>query len=656
MATTTTLSDGMGARADWARKYPPLLSIGVALLIAIVVLPSSLNLPQSNPTETLEYAPVPPDDDSSPNAQGNFGALGLGRSAGIGSGDGDGVGEGAVTTTTTRPRDRQVVRRSSGEVFDEEPPPPTDPDFRCTGDPPRQTPDPLSPPCVPFFDGDNGGATYGVGVTKDTIELAVYFEGGINYINGNDAQNRTTPSRTLYDLTLPPEKNPVYPEADTGANPEHLTVKAMRVWQTYFNQRFQTYGRRVEFSVYYSAGPQDATPQGRRANAAFIFERVKPFAVISLVSEGGEDAFLRAMSNKGVLNFGSFGLRDQAFFQDFPKMIWSYLPSIQQQAGNFGSYLCNKVVPYGPSLAAEDVKAQSTTRWGGKRRLGFIYTTDDDWAGLELMANDVKTQLAGCGYADPAGEKIPEGTFPECCVAQDNGEAPDYAVNQMADFRSKGVTTIVWVGGINGNYAKTAAASGYFPEWIIAGDGLLDSNRGVLLSQSSSAFDGRAIIVTPQTLEPGLEQRLCARSFREVSANYPSVDLGYICNEYYNLFQFFVGVQVSGPRLGPTNIDKGFHSIPQRRSGDPEAAACFYLPGDYTCVKDAQAEIWSADDRPPGSDASGAPASPGCWKAIEGGQRYIKGLHDWPAGNIDAQLTGNEPCNGYSASVRFNLA
>ena len=81
---------------DWARKYPPLLALAVALLIAIAVLPSSLNLPQTNPTQTLEYAPVPPDDSNTAPPQGNLSALGLGSSSGLnttgapgGSGPGD---------------------------------------------------------------------------------------------------------------------------------------------------------------------------------------------------------------------------------------------------------------------------------------------------------------------------------------------------------------------------------------------------------------------------------------------------------------------------------------------------------------------------------------------------------------------------------------
>ena len=70
--------------SDWARRYPPLLSVAIALVIAIAVLPSALNLPQSNPSTTLEFAPVPPEDDAPPPPPGsNLGELGLGSTSGL---------------------------------------------------------------------------------------------------------------------------------------------------------------------------------------------------------------------------------------------------------------------------------------------------------------------------------------------------------------------------------------------------------------------------------------------------------------------------------------------------------------------------------------------------------------------------------------------
>src|SRR5688572_17011505 len=56
------------ARSERARNLPPLLVTAFAMLALLAVLPSALNIPQSNPGETLEYAPVPPEDDQPPPA------------------------------------------------------------------------------------------------------------------------------------------------------------------------------------------------------------------------------------------------------------------------------------------------------------------------------------------------------------------------------------------------------------------------------------------------------------------------------------------------------------------------------------------------------------------------------------------------------------
>src|SRR5581483_7090093 len=62
------------------------------------------------------------------------------------------AGAGPTTTTTEPTIERPRVRR-------------------CVGNPPRQTEDPQSPPCVAYWTGDNGGATY-KNVTGDTIVVA----------------------------------------------------------------------------------------------------------------------------------------------------------------------------------------------------------------------------------------------------------------------------------------------------------------------------------------------------------------------------------------------------------------------------------------------------------------------------------------------------
>jgi hypothetical protein len=621
---SVTVAPRAGADApDWPRKYPPLLALGVAVLLVLAVLPNSLNLPQTNPTQTLEYAPVPPDENVDTPPQGNLAAVGLGSSSALQSGGAPGGSDGGPGTTLPPPA------TTPGEGVKGNPT-----DKRCVGNPPRQTFDPLSPPCVAVFSGDNFGSTY-QGVTGEEIRLLIYIDGGINYSSGTDGGLDTVlPTDELYDLFVPAEQPP-NPEGH-----EHFLVRGLRSWQKYFNERFQTYGRRAHFYVYLS-GARNA--EARRADAAQLHKTVQPFAVLADASEGAEDAFLREMARRGVLNFGSFALRPEAFFNEFPKLIWSYQPSIEQQAENYTNYICKKVVGHPPVLAAPDIQQQA----GGQRKIGMVHTTDRNQQGYIRLAQIVREKVEACG-----GKVEMTATFPECCLAQDNGDTGTYGQTQMAEFKQANITTILWPGGINGNFGKSATAINYYPEWIIAGDQIMDANNPTRLSQNTGSFDGRGIVVTPEVYQPALDEQTCARAYREVDQEMSRPNLGYLCEYYKNLMQMFIGIQVAGPRLGPTSVDKGFHAIPSIPSTNVQTPSCFYLPGDYTCVKDAQAEIWDANGQPPGDNR------PGCWRSIEGGRRYL--ATDWPEGNVDAQFPPGGraalPCNGYNASVRFNLA
>jgi hypothetical protein len=608
--------DEVKRTARWARRYPPLLSIGVALLIAVAVLPSSLNLPQTPPTQTLEYAPVPPDQNSDSPPNGNFSALGLGRSASVGAAGALNTQSSGLSTSTTKPTHLTIDKPSS---------------LRCVQG--RQTDDPLAPPCVATFDGDNFGSTY-QGVTGDEVRVVMYMDGGINEINASDAGNTVAPANQLYDLLQGCDSK------DNGCN--FFMNNAMRSWMKYFNDHFQTYGRVVHFYVYWSNQVNANTPENRQADAAEIYNKVKPFAIVSFASEPYEDTFLEAMADHGVLNFGSFGGRKQSFFQAHPKLIWGYLPSLDQQAEQFGTYLCKKVVGQKVSAtfgASADI--------GSDRRIGIIHAgTSQGQDGLVALYQAIKQKIQACG-----GNIVDETSSPDTngCLVQDNSY-PDhtYGPTAMADFKSKNVTTIIWTGCIDGDWAKSANAIGYTPEWVLIGDSELDGNTPVKLAQAAGEFDHHAVVVTPQTFEPALQQQTCYRAYRETDQDMSEPDMGYVCEWYTNLFQLFVGIQVAGPRLGPTSIDQGFHAIPSHESGNPEVPACYYSQNDYTCVKDAEAEWWDSSGPPPGDNR------PGCWRSLEGGARYLPGK--WPDGNIDAQYKGNEPCNGVSFGSRLNPA
>jgi hypothetical protein len=284
----------------------------------------------------------------------------------------------------------------------------------------------------------------------------------------------------------------------------------------------------------------------------------------------------------------------------------------------------------------------------------MISTSDNNWPNYLAVAASVKQQLK-----DRCNVKIEaESHFPTCCLAQDNsqfdptnsnntgGPTPtQQAATDMADFQRRGITTILWPGGINGDYGKAAQSQGYSPEWLVLGDGIMDANNPERLAQNTTVFNHHALTITPQTFEPALQQQRCYQALREVDGEMPESDVGYNCEYYRNLFQIFSGIQVAGPRLTPSSIDPGFRAIPKIASSDPHLPACYYEPDDYTCVKDAQVEWWD-------SSGQSSASTPGCYRMVEEGKRYRAGT--WPNGNVaDLKRPGVDQCNNYLGDLHI---
>ena len=612
MATVPSVTEERKPSPSWARKYPPLLALAVAALIAVAVLPSALNLPQANPSETLEYAPVPPSDDDPPPppAAGNLASLGLASSPALSetadTGTGDGGGPGAAPAEVVAPPP-------------DLPPPAVLPPSvktpatkRCVGSPPRQTEDPLAPPCVASFAGDNFGTTY-QGVSKEEVRILFYFD---NFVDlGSSRAREPRPAGQYFDLL------------DAPKDDEHVFIRILRGWQRYFNDRFQTYDRFVHFFAYYTADP-DGAPESRRADAADNYAKVAPFAVVSYAFQNADD-YLDGMAKRGVLNFGSFVGRSSSFFSSYPKRIWGYLPSIEVQARQFTTYVCQKVLPHPVSFSGNGADM------GKARTLGLLATSDPDHPELQLFRDLVKRDIEACG-----GRFLVEKAFPRAGFAQDASTPPDYAAPNMLAFQQAGVTTIIWPGGLETRQSQAAAAIGYRPEIVLAGDRQIES-RDNSVFQEQSVWD-HAFVVSNVTRVGLIDEELCFLAFREADTEAPRQDVaGYACDFYNDLFQVFTGIQVAGPRLGPTSVDKGFHAIPPGPSSNPRVPACFYEPGDYTCVKDATAMWWDSQGRAPGASQNG------CWRMPEEGKRYLAGT--WPAGDVVAQRKPGDVCNNYTA-------
>ncbi len=259
-------------RSSAVRRYPGLVLLAAAAALAIL-LPSALNVPQSGPSTLAEFAPVP----GQGQGQSDVSDLGQGSSGGLGFGAGQGrsadVGQGA---------DKGPVQKKAKLK-------------RCVGSPPRQTEDPLSPPCVAFFDGDNGGST-AKGVTTDEVVVAMPSDG-----------DDKGPGARIVDCNA-------QPAADDTANDSMC-----KAYMRYFNDRYQTYGRIVHL---YSTLVPEIT----------VDERLRPFGRLGSLSG-------KRYSNLGVAFSGA---QRESYRKEAPHAI-SFRADLEDTAAIGASFACTKL-------------------------------------------------------------------------------------------------------------------------------------------------------------------------------------------------------------------------------------------------------------------------------------------------------------------------
>jgi len=615
VGTTTPKQDLDSTRSGWLKNYPPLITFLLAVMIAVLVLPSSLNLPNSNPSTVLEYAPVPPEDDTPSPPEGNISQLGLGSSSGLTTGQKDGPGAGSKPGGKG---DKPITKK-------------------CVGKPARQAEDPNAPPCVPYFEGDNGGQTW-QGVTAKEIVVIVYADRFIT--SGGSSGGETSPTANTYcDVDKPPDTENTCAARDGGSGlavkqprRDHFQVQIVRAYSKYFNERFQTYDRRVHFYIFWTNANSAST---RRADASANWERYKPFAAIQIPAFGGyDDAYTEAVVKRSIMSFGALLPRANSYFRANAPYIWNFWPDVEHWADQYTSYICQKVAPYPVQHAGQGVEN------GGPRKFGFMYTIDPRFPALTYFANLVRAGIKSC----PNGHSVTiaaEAPFSRHQYAIDNNsKALTEARTNVAEMQKAGVTSIIWAGGYETQHSLAAYDAKWFPEWIVAGDQWQDTIVNGRFQQQD-VWNKHAWLMTNFLREDKQEEAPCRQAYLEADPHGDEEDSA--CDLYRSMFMLFKAIQVAGPYLQPETVDQGQHAIPRTKSPSPFVASCFYDPGDFTCVKDAR-EAWWDKDAP---DPDGDPDEKGCWRMVRDGKRYLAG--EWE-GEDDVMDNPSDPCDNQGNS------
>ena len=559
------------------RRYPALGFLAAAALLASL-LPSALRVPLSGPTASAELAPVPGKSDSAP---GDLSALGETST--------DGLGGEESTAALGRPA---VNRPGGSEDGGEQEPPAPDrgsgrnpANKRCVGNPPRQTEDPMSPPCVAFFDGDNGGATAN-GVTRDEIRVAFPH-------NCNQEGERV-------DKVDP-----------NGSDPRAVLLR-------HYNERYQLYGRRVRLYHYQDeCSSNSGTDSWYRARATRVSQAVDPFAVLTRApaSFSSRAAELRMWTD--LIGGSRSTMRQGAPY------LRSFMPDQEDFVDLVAEFICQK-------LAGRPARYHGNPLDRSRQRKFAVHmagNTDGRSHGDQGLRRLQDRVAASCG--DRAGE-----------LYVSTGVGQQIATD-VARWSQEGVTTVVQFSAESWPYHTAAADSvGWRPEWLMVSEAILNGRFRTFhpATQMPNAF---GLSFTPMLAERRHDWD-AYRAYREACPGCPEPGanaMEEILQYYWQYLLLFRGFQAAGPRLTIENVDRGLRALPPVRSPDPRIPAAYYAPGNYSFLKDAAVVRW---------DVAGLPAGgrqPGCWRYVEHGKRYR--AQDWQMHATDEDFdTPGWPCQG----------
>jgi len=543
-------SDGNGARrrSNHLRRYGPL-----AVIVALLVVVGAVVITGGG------------GDDGDESAEDGGNADSLSGWAEPGGEPGAPAPEGRMPVT-------YAEAEAAGEVDDYEWPESCDTERGTLA-----IPSVFAAPCVPAFEGDNGGET-SPGVTADEIRIVFYAperSADLQSILGGMGANDTSEQRR-----------------DTV---EHYVELFMSLGETY--------GREVVLERFAATGAADDVVASR-ADATDVLA-MEPFAVL-----GGpaldRGTFAQELADAGVMCFGCAGVLPNQMVLDMAPYVWASLPTPEQFLANLDAWVA----------AGVEAGAGSTAQFAGgdlqgqEARTGVInfeqdpplYNTDDG-ASAERM-RDVDLQES---------------------YVLDFPSLPARAAEIIARFKSEGINQIVFLGDPFMPIYLTQAATqqDYYPEWIFTGTALTDTNtfgRQYDQAQMAHAY-GISQLAAPT--EQDLQENIRLYRWFYGEDAFPAAQ-----NQYALLSPgaawLAAGIHMAGPELTPETFARGLFRIPPRGGGpaNPQVSYGnwgFFEDMDYQSVDDS-AEIWWDPDVEV-QDERGE-TGVGAWRRSNGGERF----------------------------------
>jgi hypothetical protein len=436
-----------------------------------------------------------------------------------------------------------------------------------------------APPCVPPFNGDNGGSTY-QGVTATSITVAVpypQFSAAEQAVLVAAGDNDTQAQRNQTDLD----------------------------YINYFEHHYQTYGRKVKLEFFQSnVNPSQSTDPAAQnseaqADAIHVAKDLKAFA--SLFDAADPAAFADTLTANKVPCICGVTLPASWYLQRAPYMWGQGLPDETADYSMRAEMICDEVNPFPPQWVGGSTNPENGLKPPvlKHRTYGLIWPEDPSNAykpGAQFFQQRLQ-QECGVTFKDVEGYQLTD--------VVNAAQAQQDAQTFMAKFSADGVSDVVFVGDpITPVYFTSAATKQqYFPEWIQMGSALTDTSTfGRVYDQQqwvhNFGFSALADRVPRDQTDP---YRLYQWMFGKTP---PAVSEAGI--RYALAFPLMTGIMLAGPDLTPQTLQCGEPPYTSKTDAGQPCVGKSY-PGLF-----------------------GYPISPTNWRARVANQVIAWGDHIWP--------------------------
>jgi hypothetical protein len=385
----------------------------------------------------------------------------------------------------------------------------------CTG---KQVPgDPYSPACV-SFSGSNGGAT-SRGVTSNEIVVSARIPAG----------NLQTADQAIEQIA---GKYNSAQFSDTLADIERTAQDLV----TYFNDRFQFYGRKIVLKFFNGQGSLlnevvDAGQAQAQADAITVAQQIGAFADVTALSQ----PYAEALSAQHVVNLGAPYMSSQWFESQAP-YAWSFFPNCTDLGNEAGALMVKQVITQPVTYAGTGVTN------GQPRRIAILAPDNPVY---QQCAGQVTSALAAAGHPAVANLSY---TLDLSQLSAEAGSVAQQIINDKITTLGCGCDPIMLA-----YLTSDLDTSNYEPEIVNIGAAFTDEDIvGQLFDQNVWAH---AAGVTNNGNVPPYGSSLGYFAAKSVDPNNaPAHEVDIL---YADLYMLALGIQLAGPDLTPTTFEHG---------------------------------------------------------------------------------------------------